>query len=229
MNDQFLVEVHDSTAEDIAAKGMSPAAALLELNGLFTAWVETGYHHNVHSETRANPNGQVDGRLGPGRARPGHARSGGVDRGVPVVRAAGSHQDPRRCHCTATPTRSNPRWPAGRSKWCSPRSTWNTSRSATRTSPTEKRYRTTSPGTRTPRPDQKQPEPSPAPPTGIDYLAMVAYTHHQRVAADEAINFDALYPQPDWHRPDDQLPGQLSIEDILDGTADPAGQGEATG
>lgn len=55
VNDQFLVEVHDSTAEDIAAKGMSPAAALLELNGLFTAWVETAYHHNVHSETGQTP------------------------------------------------------------------------------------------------------------------------------------------------------------------------------
>ena len=51
---------------------------------------------------------------------------------------------------------------------------------------------------------------------------MVADTHHQRVAADDTINFDALYPQPG------ELPGQLSIDDILGGTADP-GQGEATG
>ena len=40
-------------------------------------------------------------------------------------------------------------------------------------------------------------EPSPVPGTGIDYLAMVADTHHRRVAADEGIKFDALYPQPD--------------------------------
>ena len=63
------------------------------------------------------------------------------------------------------------------------------------------------------------PEPAPAPPTGIDYLAMVADTHHHRVAADESINFDALYPPPDRHltdrhRPDGELPGQLSIDDI---------------
>jgi hypothetical protein len=78
------------------------------------------------------------------------------------------------------------------------------------------------------------PEPAAAPATGIDYLAMVADTHHQRVAADDTINFDALYPQPDRHhndrhRPDGQLPGQLSIDDILDGTTGPAEQGEATG
>jgi hypothetical protein len=63
---------------------------------------------------------------------------------------------------------------------------------------------------------------------------MVADTHHRRVAADETINFDALYP-----RPDGQLPGQLSIDDILSGadivsddipggTVDPADMGQAT-
>ena len=72
---------------------------------------------------------------------------------------------------------------------------------------------------RPPQGPTRTPEPAPAPATGIDYLAMVADTHHQRVAADETINFDALYPQPDRHpdrhRPDGQLPGQLSIDDIL--------------
>ena len=31
------------TAEQLAERGLSPAAALLELNALFTAWVETVY------------------------------------------------------------------------------------------------------------------------------------------------------------------------------------------
>ena len=80
----------------------------------------------------------------------------------------------------------------------------------------------------------KTAEPAPAPATGIDYLAMVADTHHQRVAADETINFDALYLQPDphynhRHRPGDQLQGHLSIDDIVTGTVDPADMGEATG
>jgi putative transposase len=55
VNDQFLVEVTDTTAEQLAAKGMSEAAGLWELNRLFTAWVETAYHHHVHSETGQTP------------------------------------------------------------------------------------------------------------------------------------------------------------------------------
>jgi hypothetical protein len=64
---------------------------------------------------------------------------------------------------------------------------------------------------------------------------MVADTHHHRVGADETINFNALYPRPDALRPDGELPGQLSIDDILSDdeilgdTVDPAGRDEATG
>ena len=60
---------------------------------------------------------------------------------------------------------------------------------------------------------------------------MVADTHHRRVAADETINFDALYPQPDRLWPDRhrrELPGQLSIDDIPGSPVDPADIGEAT-
>ena len=55
VNDQFLVEVHDTTAEELAAQGISQAAALLELNRLFTGWVETVYHTRVHTETEQTP------------------------------------------------------------------------------------------------------------------------------------------------------------------------------
>jgi putative transposase len=44
VRDQFLVEVD--------ARGV---ADLIEMNRLFTAWVETAYHHRVHSETKATP------------------------------------------------------------------------------------------------------------------------------------------------------------------------------
>ena len=56
------------------SKGMSPAAALLELNALFTAWVETVYHHQVHSETGQTPLARWDAGWDRRRARPGHAR-----------------------------------------------------------------------------------------------------------------------------------------------------------
>ncbi len=55
VRDQFLVEVADTSAAELAESGQSPAAALLELNGLFTAWVESVYHHQVHSETGQSP------------------------------------------------------------------------------------------------------------------------------------------------------------------------------
>jgi hypothetical protein len=55
VNEQFLVEVADTTAEDLAGQGISQAAALLELNRLFTAWVETVYHTRVHTETEQTP------------------------------------------------------------------------------------------------------------------------------------------------------------------------------
>jgi transposase InsO family protein len=47
VNEQFLVEVADTTAEDLSGQGISQAAALLELNRLFTAWVETVVRHEA--------------------------------------------------------------------------------------------------------------------------------------------------------------------------------------
>jgi putative transposase len=55
VNEQFLVEVHDSTAQELTAQGISQAAALLELNRLFAGWVETVYHPRVHTETEQTP------------------------------------------------------------------------------------------------------------------------------------------------------------------------------
>jgi hypothetical protein len=55
VNEQFLVEVADTTAADLATEGISQAQALLDLNRLFRAWVETVYHPRVHSETGQSP------------------------------------------------------------------------------------------------------------------------------------------------------------------------------
>ena len=55
VREQFLVEVTDTTSEDLAAAGVDHATALLELNRLFVAWVETEYHRRVHTETGQNP------------------------------------------------------------------------------------------------------------------------------------------------------------------------------
>lgn len=64
-------------------------------------------------------------------------------------------------------------------------------------------------------------DPAPAPATGIAYLQLVAHAHQQQVAGDQRIGFHALYSttqsaSPGSEHPDnDQLPGQLSIEDTL--------------
>ena len=49
MREQFLIEVTDTASEDLAAAGVDDATALLELNRLFTAWVETEYHRRTHT------------------------------------------------------------------------------------------------------------------------------------------------------------------------------------
>ena len=55
VREQFLVEVTDTASEDLAAAGVDHATALLELNRLFAAWVETEYHRRAHTETGQNP------------------------------------------------------------------------------------------------------------------------------------------------------------------------------
>ena len=60
VREQFLVEVTDTTSEDLAAAGVDHTGALLELNRLFMAWVETEYHRRVHTETGQPPLSPID-------------------------------------------------------------------------------------------------------------------------------------------------------------------------
>ncbi|HEY6424686.1 MAG TPA: hypothetical protein VIY28_15855 [Pseudonocardiaceae bacterium] len=48
MRDQFLVEVADTSAAELTEQQLTPAAALLELNGHFTAWIESANIHPVY-------------------------------------------------------------------------------------------------------------------------------------------------------------------------------------
>ena len=74
VREQFLVEVTDTASEDLAAAGVDHATALLELNRLFVAWVETEYHRRIHTETGQSPLARWEAgweRLGgPRRYRP---------------------------------------------------------------------------------------------------------------------------------------------------------------
>ncbi|MDZ4388282.1 MAG: hypothetical protein U0974_00945, partial [Gemmatimonadales bacterium] len=73
VREQFLVEVTDTTAEDLAAASTDHRSALLALNGLLTAWIETEYHRRTHTETGQTPLQRWDGgwtRLGRTPAMP---------------------------------------------------------------------------------------------------------------------------------------------------------------
>ena len=105
VNEQFLVEVHDTTAEELTAQGISQAAALLDLNRLFTGWVETVYHPRVHTETEQTPS--------PGGPPAGNAPVAARRYPAPMMwprRSGGpssaASRKPRRCPCSPTPTRS---------------------------------------------------------------------------------------------------------------------------
>jgi putative transposase len=73
VREQFLVEITDTTAEDLVAAGTDHRTALLALNGSLTAWIETEYHRRTHTETGQSPLDRWDGgwtRLGRTPAMP---------------------------------------------------------------------------------------------------------------------------------------------------------------
>lgn len=211
VREQFLVEVHDCTAAEIAERGLTHAGALLELNGLFTAWVESVYHHRVHSETGQTPLARWnDGwqALGHGPAVPA----------VDALTEAFRWSEQRTVTKTATVSLHGNSYQVeavlvGR-KVELVFSPFDLER-------IEVHYRGVHYGRAVPfritrhahpkaRPETPEEEP---PRTGIAYLNLVADAHQQRVAADERIGYHALYSTP-TAAAEGQLPGQLSIDDV---------------
>ena len=207
MRDQFLVEVTDTTSEDLTAAGINHAGALLELNRLFIAWVETEYHRRVHSETGQSPLARWESgwdRLGRTPAMPtaddlteaflwSEYRT--VTKTATVSMHANTYQvDPslvgRRVELVFSPFDLEN---------------------------VEVRYHDKSYGKALPhiisrhthpKAKPETPEPEPPPATGIDYLALTAAAHHEQIRRDERIGYHALYSTSD-----DEIPGQLSIDD----------------
>ena len=209
VRDQFLVEVADTSAAELAEAKTTAAEGLLELNALFTAWVESVYHHQVHSETGQTPLA----RWNDGWQRAGH---GPVMASADALTEAFLWSEMRTVTKSATVSLHNNAYEveaslAGRKV--------ELVFSPFNLEVIEVRYRDRSYGQAVPhritrhthpkaRPET--PEPAPAPATGIAYLQLVADTHHQQVADDERIGFHALYstaPQPE------QIPAQLTIDD----------------
>jgi putative transposase len=216
VREQFLIEVTDTTSEDLITAGVDHATALLELNRLFVAWVETEYHRRTHTETGQSPLARWEAgwdRLGRTPAIPiaGNLTEAFlwseyrvVAKTATVSLHANTYQvDPalvgRRVELVFCPFDLET---------------------------IEVRYHDKSYGKALPhtisrhahpKAKPEAPEPEPAAATGIDYLELTAVAHHEQLRRDERIGYHALYGQ------DNETPGQLSIDD-LDGDTDTQGE-----
>jgi putative transposase len=219
VREQFLVEVADTTTDQLAKRGLSPAAALLELNALFTAWVESVYHHRVHSETGQTPLARWDD----GWQAVGHG---------PAMASAQALTEAFLWSQWRTVTKTATVSLHGNTYQVEPVlvgrkvelvfSPFNLEHIDVRHD--GRSYGPALPHVITrhahPKARPETPDEAPAPATGIAYLHLVADAHHQQVAAEERIGFHALYSTEQPSAPDTpqlpgQLPGQLSIDDAL--------------
>jgi len=208
VREQFLVEVTDTSSEDLAAAGVDHATALLELNRLFVAWVETEYHRRVHTETGQSPLARWQAgweRLGRTPAIPTatdltEAFLWSEWRSVTKTATVSLHANTYQVDSTLVGRRVELVF------------------SPFDLETVEVRYRDKSYGKALPhtisrhahpkaRPETPEPEPPAA--TGIDYLALTAAAHHQQLRRDERIGYHALYGD------NGQIPGQLSIDDVV--------------
>lgn len=210
VRDQFLVEVADTTATDIAAAGLDEAGALLELNRLLTAWIETEYHRRVHTETGQTP---LE-RWNAGWQRAGKAP---VLPTAPELTEAFLWSEYRVVTKTATVSlHSNTYEVDGALIGRKVELVFSPFDMET----IEVRHKDVSYGKALPHTITRHAHPkarpettaaAPAPPTGIDYLALTADVHDEQLKSEERLGYHAFYRQA----PDDgQIPGQLSIDDL---------------
>jgi putative transposase len=210
VREQFLVEVPDTTAAELAERGLTHAAALLELNGLFTAWVESVYHHRQHSETGQPPLERWD----EGWQAAGH---GPAMPSADALTAAFHWSELRTVTKTATVAlHGNTYQVEAALAGCKVELVF----SPFNLEHIEVHYRGAVYGravphriTRHAHPKARPQTPdSPPAPTGIAYLQLVADAHQQQVAADERIGYQALYSDGSS---EGQIAGQLSLDDTL--------------
>lgn len=196
VREQFLVEVADTTAAELADRQLTHASALLELNALFTAWVESVYHHQVHSETGQSPLA----RWNDGWQAAGH---GPTMASTDALTEAFLWSELRTVTKTATVSLHGNTYQvqaalAGRKV--------ELVFSPFNLESIEVRHRGQSFGPAVPhritrhahpkaRPET--PEQIPTPATGIAYLQLVADAHQQQLIDEDRIGFHALYSAPD--------------------------------
>ncbi len=226
MRDQFLAEVADTTAEDLTAAGLDHAGALMELNRLFTAWVEVEYHRRVHTETGQTPLQRwEDGwtRLGRTAAMPTaadltEAFLWSEYRTVTKTATVSLHGNTYQVEAVLAGRRVELVF-----------SPFDMSKLQVRHDGNH--YGLAVPHVMTrhthPKARPETPDPQPAPASGIDYLALTAATHHQQIRDDQRIGFHPLYGSdnpPDATDAtesvaDGQVPGQLALTDLIDADA----------
>ena len=237
VNDQFLVEIAPSAAGHGPLTGMDPAAALLELNRLFTAWVEQVYHRRVHSETHQSPLTRWDAAwTDPPPARPSPA----------ALAEAFRWEARRRVTKTATVSLHGNTYQVEAALTGRKVELVFDPFDLTRI---EVRHAGRPAGVALPHVITRHSHPKARPElpleppaaTGIDYLRLVADTHHQQVAT--TVNYAALTspatptnsaadsadsqgahgrPQPD----PDRHPDQMDIYDVLDPALGAAADGQ---
>src|SRR6476660_2130663 len=209
VREQFLVEVTDTSSEDLAAAGVDHATALLELNRLFVAWVETEYHRRVHTETGQSPLARWQAGWEPLGRTPAIPPATDLTeafllrewRNVTKTATVSLHANTYQVDSTLVGRKVELVF------------------SPFDLETIEVRYRDKSYGKALPhtisrhahpKAKPETPEPEPAAGTGIDYLALTAAAHHEQLRRDERIGYHALYGSSD----DGQIPGQLSIDDL---------------
>jgi putative transposase len=216
VREQFLVELN--TAQTAGRIG-----SLDELNTMFTAWVETVYHHRVHSETGQTPLERILAGGPPKLPSPAELAEA----------FAWSHQ--RVVTKTATISVH------GNTYQVDPALVGRTIEvvfDPLDLTELAVRYQGRDMGkavpfriTRHVHPDAGSSAPPPAVPTGIDYLNLIAADHQQQLAT--TINYDSLTPTLTdgpgpvidlTTEPGGQLPGQLDLTELVDLTdTNPAG------
>ncbi|MBX7435512.1 Mu transposase C-terminal domain-containing protein, partial [Mycobacterium sp. Y57] len=210
--------------EDLATAGVDHAGALLELNRLFMAWVETEYHRRTHSETEQAPLA---------RWQTGWERLGGS----PALPTAADLTEAflwsefRVVTKTATVSlhsntyRVDPALAGRRVELVFSPFDLET---------IEVRDRGRSFGaavphtiTRHAHPKARPENPDSAPVvTGIDYLALTAAAHHAQLCDDERIGYHALYGAEVTATGNEQVPGQLALTGL--GPDNPDHEGEVS-
>jgi transposase InsO family protein len=215
VREQFLVELTDTTAEELAAAGTDHRSALLELNRLLTGWIETEYHRRVHSETGQPPLDRWDAgwqRLGRAPAMPTsddltEAFLWSEFRTVTKTATVSLHGNTfevdaglvgRKVELVFSPFDMETVEVRYQSKAYGKALPHNITRHV-------------HPKARAETPES----PTPAA-TGIDYLELTAQTHHEQVRADRRIGYDALFGDTAGDGAQAQIPGQLSIDDVAE-------------